>query len=252
MLPFITLGSLKISTYTLMYGLAFVLAGMMVLDRFKGDDRENRIRRTTLVIIVLFILVGLFLPSIAESYVKHWLTGEPLEPYHMRVYYGLGLGLLAGFIYIRRMKVAFLPMTDRAIPVFGLGFAIARIGCLAAGCCGGAVTTSFLSMWSADTAGVWAMRYPTQLMSMGFELLLFFGLTALEKDRPDWLKAGGSIFYLYIFLFCLERFSLEWLRADYKPLLGGLSLPHVYMLAAMVAAAGAMAVTIRRSHLQAA
>jgi phosphatidylglycerol---prolipoprotein diacylglyceryl transferase len=241
---------MQFSTYTLMYGLAFILGGLLVLHRFNGKTRTDGLIRNGLVLIVFFIFIGLFLPSTLESYLKSWLTGTAREPAHMRVYYGLGLGLLAGFIYIRRQKLSFLGIADHAIPVFGLAFAIARLGCLAAGCCGGAMTTSFLGMSAADTNGVWAMRYPTQLMSAGFELILFFGLTTLEKNRPGWLKTDGAIFYLYIFLFCLERFSLEWMRADYRPLFGAFSLPHVYMLAGMAAVAFSWILAARRSALQ--
>ena len=246
MLPSIHLGSLAISTYALMYGLAFILGGVLVLNRFNGPTREDNQRRNALVVIVLFIFIGLFLPSTAESYIKSWISGQPREPAHMRVYYGLGLGLLAGLIYLRRVKLSFLSMADRAVPVFGLAFAIARLGCLAAGCCGGAETASAFSLRLPDTHGVWAQRYPTQIISLVFQVALFLGLTWLYRHRRGWLRADGMIFYLYIFLFCLERFALEWLRADYVPIWGPLSLPHIYMLAGLAAALLGMGLAVRK------
>lgn len=237
MFPTIQLGPLALNTYSLMYSLAFIIGGLLALGRVKGNAREDHLYRNSLVLLVVFVLVGLFLPSYAESYIRSWITGQPRETPHMRVYYGLALGLLACLLYLRHVKLSFLHLMDRAIPVFGLAFAIARVGCLGAGCCGGAVTTSPLGMYAPNTSGVWAMRYPTQIMSMGFELLLFAGLSWLYNHRRGRLKAEGAIFYLYIFLFCLERFVLEWLRFDYRPMWGPLSLPHLYMLAAMLALA---------------
>ncbi len=245
MLPTIHLGSFEISTYALMYGLAFILGGVLVLNRFNGPTREDNLSRNALVIVVLFIFIGLFLPSTAESYIKSWVSGQPREPAHMRVYYGLGLGLLAGLIYMRRVKLSFLSLADRAVPVFGLAFAIARLGCLAAGCCGGAETHSILGMHAPDTAGNWAMRYPTQIMSAVFQVALFVGLSWLYRQRRGWLQADGMIFYLYIFLFCLERFALEWLRYDYRPIWGAFSLPHIYMLAGLAAALLGMGLAVK-------
>lgn len=248
MLPILHFSSLQISTYALMYGLAFIVGGLLVLRRVSGPMEEDRLLRNSLVLLVLFIFIGLFLPSIAESYIKSWLTGQPREPYHMRVYYGLALGLLVCLLYLRWMKLSFLRLMDRVIPVFALAFAIARVGCLAAGCCGGAVTTSFMGMYAPDEDGVWATRYPTQMMSMGFELLLYFVLTMLQKRRRGWLKIEGAIFYLYIILFCVERFTLEWLRADYHPLFGPLSLPHLYMLFALVAVGVGFVSALKRNY----
>lgn len=248
MFPTIQLGTLALNTYSLMYSLAFIIGGLLALDRVKGDTREDHLYRNSLVLLVVFVLVGLFLPSYAESYIRSWITGQPRETPHMRVYYGLTMGLLACLLYLRHVKLSFLHLMDRAIPVFGLAFAIARVGCLGAGCCGGAATSSPLGMYAPDSSGVWAMRYPTQIMSMGFELLLFVGLSWLYKHRRGWLKTEGVIFYLYIFLFCLERFALEWLRFDYRPMWGPLSLPHLYMLAAMLVVAIGLARLVVRGQ----
>lgn len=237
MFPTIQLGTFDISTYAFMYTLAFMIGGVLAVGRISGSKPEDATYRNSLLVLILFVLTGLYLPSYAEVYIKSWITGQPPEQAHMRVYYGLGLGLLACLAYLRWKKLDFLYYADNTGPVFGLAFAIARVGCLAAGCCGGAETGSFLGMYTPDNVGNWAVRYPTQVMSMVFQLAFFFGLTWLAKNRPAWLRPRGSIFWLYLFLLCLERFALEWLRYDYAPLWGPFSLPHIYMLAGMAAAA---------------
>lgn len=248
MFPSIQLGSLEISTYAFMYTLAFMIGGVVAVGRIDGTKPEDALYRNSMLVLILFIFIGLYLPSYAEVYIKSWVNGQPPEQPHMRVYYGLGLGLLACLAYLRWKKLDFMRYADETAPVFGLAFAIARVGCLAAGCCGGAVTTSLLGIYAPDNNGMWAVRYPTQIMSMVFQLALFFGLTWLGGHRPGWLKARGSIFWLYLFLLCFERFVLEWLRYDYAPLLGPFSLPHIYMLAGMAAAAVGLVLAMRQER----
>ncbi len=252
MLPTIHLGSFQFSTYALMYALAFLTGGVLVLRRVNGNTPEDIIRRNSLILIVVAIFAGLFIPSVIESYIRSWITGQPPEPFHMRVYYALGFGIATGYLYLRKHRLSFLDLMDQAIPVFALAFCLARFGCLAAGCCGGAVTQSVIGMNMPDEYGVWAKRYPTQLMSAGFELFIFFGLSWLDAQRrktdglrlPAWLYPRGVIFFIYVLLFCIERFTLEFIRYDYHPVLGIFSLPHLLMLGGMLATlAGFWAIT---------
>ena len=92
------------------------------------------------------------------------------------------------------------------------------------------------------------MRYPTQIMS-GIANLFIFGIL-LAVERSGQKRAGnertwpfnGFLFCLYVGLFCLERFSMEWLRADAIPLWGPLSWAHMVTLGGMGVA---LAVTVR-------
>lgn len=240
MLPYISLGSLQISTYALMYTLGFLVAGSLVLQNIPPEPKIAHIRRNALIITVIFILVGLFVPAVIESFIRSWITGQPPQEIAIRVYYALGAGLLACFLYLRKHNINFLAEVDRTIPFFALGFGIARCGCLGAGCCCGRLTNNFFSMYSADEFGVWGMRYPTQLMSIVSEFILFAFLLRLLKKRPTWLKNDGMIFYLYIFFFCLERFLLDFLRQDHQPLFGQLGLPQLWMILGMTVAVFAL------------
>jgi prolipoprotein diacylglyceryltransferase len=104
------------------------------------------------------------------------------------------------------------------------------------------MTSSPLGLYLPDQHGNWAVRYPTQVWSGLFEVLLFVGLLRFsawqetyraDRHVPAWLLRDGTLTFLYLFLFCLERFLLEFLRQDYMPIWGPFSLPHLLMLAGM-------------------
>jgi phosphatidylglycerol:prolipoprotein diacylglycerol transferase len=151
--------------------------------------------------------------------------------------------VLTVLLYARRCRLDLLAALDNLLPVFALAYSLGRLGCLAAGCCGGRPTEAALSLYFPDEHGVWAHRYPTQIISSVFQLLLFLWL-ARARPWPAWLNRRGARAATYALLFCVERFTLEFLRADYRPLVGPFSLPHLWMLAGMAAVIGAVALPV--------
>lgn len=238
MFPELHIGRLVLPTYAVMYALAAFAGGASAYLRMRQQPGSRSHQRTALLLMIAATLTGLFLPAWVVSQAASLISGQPPEPVRMRVYFGLACGLLAVYLYCRRYRLPLLEPLDRLIPSFALAFAIARVGCLAAGCCGGAPTSTWMGIYLPNEFGQWAVRYPTQIISGVFELMLFFGLTWLNTWRhradlqlPAWLRADGLIFYVYIFLFCLERFTLEFIREDFTPTWNGLSQPHLWMLA---------------------
>ena len=61
---------------------------------------------------------------------------------------------------------------DLGVVPLPIGLIIGRFGCMAAGCCYGRLTDSWLAMRLPDVVGIWAMRYPTRIMSAVSELLV--------------------------------------------------------------------------------
>ncbi|HPN53363.1 MAG TPA: prolipoprotein diacylglyceryl transferase, partial [Anaerolineaceae bacterium] len=196
--------------------------------------------RNGLLLTIGGIAFGLFALAWLEAWVVTLITGQG-QVVFIRVYYGLAFGLLLGGVYIHRKGLPLLRLGDRVLPAFALGFAIARLGCLAAGCCGGAETSAFWAMYTPDVDGHWLMRHPTQVISCLWQLTLFGGLMAFDAWRtkrpaqaPAWLLRDGLITYAYFFGFGVERFLLEFLRYDLKPIVGPFSLPHFLMLPLIV------------------
>jgi phosphatidylglycerol:prolipoprotein diacylglycerol transferase len=254
MLPYIQIGPITLGMYPLMYTIAILVGGTVLYFRPPGCPIPDSIRRKVEILVVTAILVGLAIPVVVDVFIQWLATGTPPGELAMRVYYGLGLGLLTGWIFMRHYRLPFLPGTDSGLPAFALAYSIARLGCLAAGCCGGMETDSFLAVFMPDNHGHWTMRYPTQLMSGAVQLLLFGVMLRLDSwlrahradtSLPAWLRAPGVITFGYIFFFCLERFSLDFLRYDHQPVIGMFSLASIYMLAGMLGSLGWFAWRVR-------
>ena len=135
--------------------------------------------------------------------------------------FGMVLGiLLTGYIAAkwRRLPAGFV--LDQIALVLPLAQAVGRIGCFLEGCCYGLETDSLIGMYLPSHSGVWANRYPTQLILAVFDLALF----ALLWSRREKVRVDGNLTFLYLFCFTLGRISIDSLR-ELPQVLGVLS-PH--------------------------
>lgn len=109
------------------------------------------------------------------------------------VYYGGVIGSSIGyFFYTRRQGFPYLKSIDFTIPFIALTHAFGRIGCFFAGCCFG------------------KNGQPVQLYEATFNFLLA-GILIRIYQRS---KFGGQVFAIYLILYPIGRFLLEFLRAD--------------------------------------
>ena len=127
-------------------------------------------------------------------------------------YGGLAGGLAAGSLAARRLRLAALPLLDAAAPAIAIGHGIGRVGCFLAGCCYGRPMDPPLGIVLPEALG--APRdiplFPVQLLEAACNLalggfLLWFG----RRRYPAGRTAG-----LYLLLYAVERFLLEFLRGD--------------------------------------
>jgi phosphatidylglycerol:prolipoprotein diacylglycerol transferase len=134
------------------------------------------------------------------------------------VYYGGFLAaVVVGIVYMRRHHLPVWKMTDCYAPGLALGQAIGRLGCFSAGCCYGKPTSSVLGVvfknpYSLQTVGVPLMvpLHPTQLYEAIANLIIFVTLwLALRRKRFN-----GQVFILYLFMYSIARFFVEFLRGD--------------------------------------
>jgi phosphatidylglycerol:prolipoprotein diacylglycerol transferase len=139
------------------------------------------------------------------------------------------------FVYCRKKKLDPLRMADLMAPSAALGHAFGRMGCFLNGCCFG---TPCHCAWGVNYADVYHVcagqtLYPVQLFEAANNLLLAGVLCfALVK------LARGQTFTLYLVLYGIARFCLEFLRGDNTDFLFGIFSPgqSVAMLIVPVAA----------------
>lgn len=130
---------------------------------------------------------------------------------------GLVLAILTAVWYLRRNHIPFLRATDIFAPGLALGHAFGRVGCFAAGCCYGRPTSEpwgviFTNPRAQEVTGtpLGIRIHPTQLYEMVAELINFAILFYLAKRK----KFEGEVIGLYLFLYGIERFVIEFFRGD--------------------------------------
>jgi phosphatidylglycerol:prolipoprotein diacylglycerol transferase len=132
-------------------------------------------------------------------------------------YGGFIAAVLFAACYIRLHNLPFWKVVDVYAPAISLGLSVGRIGCFAAGCDYGKPTTCawsvvFRDPFSHEVSGVplGIPLHPTQL----YESLASLSIFAILMWRYSRKSRDGEIFVLYLALYAVARFFMEFLRGD--------------------------------------
>jgi len=221
-----TIGNISIKGYGTMMALGILTAVLMTMYRGK----KRGFSQDAILDIALYgVLGGLLGAKLLYVLVEipNIISGaETLSDiiFNGFVIYGAIIGGVgAAYIYCRVKKLNFIKHFDLVAPALAVAQGIGRIGCLLAGCCYGAETTSKLSIVFPEKAiapsGV--HLHPTQIYSslgdfaIAAVLLIFY---SKKKNRRD-----GQTAMLYVAMYSIGRFFLEFLRGDERGDVGVLS-----------------------------
>lgn len=230
MLPTFDLGPWQISTYGAVYALTLLLVGMYAFHRLlTGMDLPPPVITRGLFLSIIGGFIGQYLVR-GVIVIQRFLRSGTLTWVEGSSFIGVLLGGVGvGALYCWKHRISLPHALDRTAPAFALGQAIARWGCLAAGCCYGKPTASWLGVYLQNIQGEWAVRYPTQIMASLADLLIFSLLLVVERaGRGRHWPFEGLLFLLYVALYSLKRFLLEFLRGDVLPLWGPITWVHLY------------------------
>ena len=217
------IGSFSVYSYGFMIAIGIILAGVMFMKRadkekYNDDSLFNALFLTVLFGMlggkILYILVNIKSviddPSILLNF------GEGFV-----VYGGILGGVIALAIYSKKKKWNILETFDLAAPSVALGQAFGRIGCFLAGCCYGKETNLWIGVKfpvdSLAPSGVYL--HPTQLYSSAFDFALVIVLILFARSN----KKKGRVFSVYLILYSIGRFLVEFLRNDERGAIGILS-----------------------------
>ncbi len=165
------------------------------------------------------------------------------------VFYG---GLIAAvgvaFWLVRRYALPLWTTADLFAPGIALGHAVGRFGCLLAGCCYGRPTSVAWAITFDDPAAaanvgtpIGVPLHPTQIYDAGAELAILAILLATEARGRTF---AGRTFWLYVLLYGVSRFAIEFYRGDPRGTVLGLSTSQAVSLV-VVPVAIAMLVWLR-------
>ena len=203
-----SIGPLTVHGYGLMIGIGVVVAYFWAGKRGepKGLSEDN-----ILSLLLIAVIVG-FGGAKVLYVITDWkyFLRDPLGALGSEgfvVYGGIITGILGCYVYCRRKKLVFSDALDVFMPPVAAAQGFGRIGCFLAGCCYGRATDCALGVvFPGTTEAVW----PTQLFSSGADFLLALALALY--DRRD--HASGNTGAMYLILYSVGRFLIEFLRND--------------------------------------
>ncbi len=215
-------GSYHQSTYGVLMVTALVagLFAVLRLGRREGLDTSRLFDFSTWLIVVA--LVGAKVLMIITDWRYYWQhPGDLLSWATFQaggVFYG---GFIAAVLfavwYTRVHRLPVWKVFDAYVPAVALGLGVGRLGCFSAGCDYGKPTSSFLGVvftnpLSHQITGVplGVPLHPTQLYESAAALLIFGVLIWRYKHK----RHDGEIFVLYLALYAVARFFIEFLRGD--------------------------------------
>ncbi|MDO4491917.1 MAG: prolipoprotein diacylglyceryl transferase [Lachnospiraceae bacterium] len=211
-----SIGPLTVHGYGVMSGIGIVAAYFMIESRAKkkGLDYDK----------VFGLLISCLVFGYAGSKLLYMMTILPelladpasiLE--HLSggwvVIGGILGGILGGYLYCSWKKLPKWEFFDTALAGVALAQGFGRIGCFLAGCCYGAPTDSWIGIafTSSEFAPNGIRMIPTQLISSGLDFLLCGFLVWYDARKQ---KNAGEVTALYLTLYSLGRFILEFFRGD--------------------------------------
>ena len=218
----LTIGPVTIHGYGLMIGLG-VMAALLLGDyRAKkfGLNGDHIYGMTFSAVILGFVAARiLFIITEWENFLQNpmqYLAGAGFV-----VYGGIIGGALTIYGFCKIKKIDMLSYLDLMIPSVALAQGFGRIGCFLAGCCYGKETDSFLGVvfTNSDFAPNGVKVLPTQLFMAGGDLIIMAILLWYATKRP----MRGRISALYLILYSIGRFAIEFLRNDDRGTVGALS-----------------------------
>jgi len=224
------LGPATIYTYGVLLAAAYLfgLKYAMVRAKARGLD-QTRVLDLGIYIIVS-ALIGAKLLLLVTDF--RTFTSNPRELLSLirsgGVFYGgLILAVVVALWYIRRIGLPLWTTCDVFAPGIALGHVVGRFGCFFAGCCWGKPTTlpwgiTFTDPFAAANVGtpLNIPLHPTQLYEAGAEALILGVLLATEKRGR---RFAGRTFWLYMLLYAISRYIIEFYRDDPRGMVGTLS-----------------------------
>ena len=141
----------------------------------------------------------------------------------MAIQGGVLFGVLAGIIYTRRHHIDTWALADILCPAIVLGQALGRCANLLNGDAFGAPTgTGFGILYPATTLAYHTYGdqplWPAEIWEGQLDIVIFALLLIFRTQK----SAKGQTFALYVMLYSLARFFLEYLRGDYTNLVFGI------------------------------
>ncbi len=125
------IGSLRVYSYGLMLGIAFLLGSYVLARELKRKHLDPNIASTVTVLAVIFGIAGAKILYLIEEwdYFIQSPARTAFSPGGLTWYGGFILGMIAVYLYIRRKKVPYLRFLDALGLALMIAYGVGRLGC---------------------------------------------------------------------------------------------------------------------------
>ncbi|RJP29820.1 MAG: prolipoprotein diacylglyceryl transferase [Candidatus Omnitrophota bacterium] len=213
------IGPFSIYSYGLMLVLGFLVASLLARRQAKNAGIDPDLISNLIFYIFISGILGariFYVVENADFYFKNPAEIIMLQHGGLSWFGGLILGSACGIFYLKRRRQSVLKILDLLSPFVALAQSIGRIGCLLNGCCFGKPSVYGFYFPAHEDYLI-----PTQLYSSVVLLFIYFLLRAVQIKKRDY---SGEVFFLYLFLYSISRFIIEFFRADNPVIVFGLTL----------------------------
>ena len=212
------IGDFKLYTYGFFVALGFMTAIFVSQKIAKPHGISSETINDIFLVILLSALFGarsLYVLINFDTFKDNLLDMVKIWNGGLVFFGGFMAAVLAVAVYLKIKTISIWKTADILSPGLALGHAVGRLGCFFAGCCYGKTCSlpfavKFTNPQSLAPIGVYL--HPTQIYSVVSNLILFFILLRLQKNK----KFDGLIFLSYIMLYSLFRFCIEFFRGDFR------------------------------------
>lgn len=214
---------IQIKSYGLMIAIGIIIAATLLIK----EGKKRNIDEDSLLNLIIFTVIGgvlggklLFIITEIKEIIK-----DPSVllnfGYGFVVYGAIIGGALTTYTYCKIHKWNPLELMDMVVPGLAIAQGFGRIGCFLAGCCYGAETNLKIGVefpkGSLAPSGV--HLHPTQIYSSIFDFILGFFLLYYAKKK----RADGKVMGMYLMIYSVGRFFVEFVRNDPRGNVGILS-----------------------------
>jgi phosphatidylglycerol:prolipoprotein diacylglycerol transferase len=244
------IGDFEVTTFGLMMFLSFLAGAWLLGKQLERYGVSKDYAWDMLAWIAVGGILGAKLWYLGLNYQD--LLADPLRELTSRgglVWYG-GLvgGILAYYFQVRARKLPMAVMYDATAPALAVAYAVGRMGCFLVGDDYGRYTESWVGMEfpkgappttaaqlrelgsnvpaSIPDSAIVAV-HPTQLYEIALALIMFVILWNVARRS----LRTGQLFSLFLILYSIERFFIEFVRAKGDRFVFGLSTSQLASLA---------------------
>lgn len=220
-IPFTSI-TIPIASYGVMLAIAFLIGIYIASKNWEKLGYDPEFMINTSIYGMLFTLIGARLFYTIQNHYDYFSLAHPSKIINVfkvweggLVFYGGLIGGITGtVIYVWKKKQPLLNFLDSIAPSIGLGHFFARIGCFLNGCCYGRPTDlpwGIKFPQGSNPARHYSGHiHPTQLYESFSGIILFALLYYMFKNR----KFQGQVFFSYLLLYSIIRFTIEFFRGD--------------------------------------